>query len=377
VDLDRVVASLEATRVLAEVARCGRPWEGYRALKVIEVNQECPGVVSFVLAPEEDEVLPHFMPGQFLNVLVNVPDATEPVVRQYSLSDAWNPGTYRITVRGQGEASNHLLQSLEVGSRVPVSPPAGGFKMALNDPSPVVLVGAGVGLTPVVAMFKTLIAQGSPRPVHFFIGVRNSGEFPFKAELERLVEDHKELKLHLHYHYSKPGPDDAGVEFTEGRLNPEAIAETLRKAGALPTDEHYAFYMCGPDELVKNVSDSLRQQEGVDRRYIQFESFGGSSAEADEAGEHAEGTVDQATIHLGGAVVQWTGQRSINQALTEAGHGLAEGCGQGVCTMCKVHVEEGAVVHPPHVHLGPGEEDWAFPCVATPASDDVVLTRGG
>ena len=162
-------------------------WEGWRRFVVVRKVSESPGVRSFHLRPLDGRPLPTFRPGQYLTFRLHVPGQPRPVTRCYSLSDAPRRDIYRITVKrigptpeapkGQpGVASCFLHDDVDVGNVLEVRAPAGAFWLEPADPTPVVLIGGGIGVTPVLAMLLAIVETGLPRPVWFFHGVRNGAD---------------------------------------------------------------------------------------------------------------------------------------------------------------------------------------------------------
>jgi ferredoxin-NADP reductase len=211
--------------------------------------------------------LPDFDAGQHLPLELGVPARAESVRRTYSLSGAPGEGRYRISVKREplGLASRHLHDAVEVGAIVDARAPAGDFVLG-HDARPVVLVSAGVGVTPMLSMLHALARPGEPREAWFIHGARDGRHHPLAAETRTLVE--ADARLHLHVVYSQPSPEDeAGGDYdTVGRVDGDLIARLL-------SDLDAQYYLCGPTAFMAGVQGELLAM-GVAREQIHAETFG-------------------------------------------------------------------------------------------------------
>ena len=204
-----------------------------------------------MLEPTDQNPLTAALPGQFLVVrLKPAPDAPA-LLRSYSLSDEPNEHRYRISVKREthGAAGAYIDTQVKVGDVIEVSAPRGNFTLRPGD-GPVILLSAGIGATPVLAMLHALAAEASPREVWWIYGARNGSEHPFAAETRTLL---KALpRSHSHICYSSPGPEDRpAVDFdASGRLD----MPVLEKLG-VPRDAH--FYLCGPTAFMSDLTAGL------------------------------------------------------------------------------------------------------------------------
>ena len=146
---------------------------GFRPLKVVRIDRESSSVVSVVLEPVDNRPLTVPLPGQFVVLRLRPEADAPPVLRSYSLSDLPDAGRYRITVKEEphGIVSTFVSTRLRTGDVLDVSEPRGAFILQRGD-LPVVLLSAGVGVTPVMAMLHSLAAHASPRPVWWIYGAR-------------------------------------------------------------------------------------------------------------------------------------------------------------------------------------------------------------
>jgi ferredoxin-NADP reductase len=204
----------------------GQPlaWAGFRPFRVVGIDRESADVRSIRLAPLDGEGLCPARPGQFLTIRLQPDPEATPLLRSYSLSGLPDRDSYRISVKREehGAASRHLHAGLRVGDTLDAGAPRGTFVLKTGD-RPVVLMSAGVGATPVLAMLHVLAAAHSARRVWWVHGARNGAEHSFAQEVDgllaRLPDAHRVIC------YSTPGPGDrAGDDFDmTGRLTAQVL----------------------------------------------------------------------------------------------------------------------------------------------------------
>jgi ferredoxin-NADP reductase len=233
-------------------AASGQPpaWPGFRPLRVARKMRESGNVISLALEPTDRKPLATALPGQFV-VLRLGPEAAPSLMRSYSLSGEPGAMHYRVSVKREahGAASAYIDDTLQVGDIVPASAARGDFTLRSGD-TPVVLLSAGIGVTPVLAMLHALAAQASTRDIWWLYGTRNGREHPFAEETHGLLK----ALAHRHGHicYSSPDPEDRpGIDFdTAGRLN-------ARVLGELDLPRNADFYICGPSSFMSDLSAGL------------------------------------------------------------------------------------------------------------------------
>ena len=164
--------------------------DGWRPFRIARVVDESSVIRSFYLEPADGRALAGAEAGQHLPIRLTMPGSADPVIRTYTISCAPVAGHYRISVRKLGLASTHLHEHLGPGAIIGAKPPAGNFIIDDQARHPAVLVAAGVGITPLLAMLGHLVAgevAGRPmRPVILFYAARSAGERAFDAELGAL-----------------------------------------------------------------------------------------------------------------------------------------------------------------------------------------------
>lgn len=241
--------------------------ESVRSLRLVEKTRESADVTSFVFEARDGGPLHTFRAGQHLPIELHVPGVEEPVRRTYSLSGAPSDGRYRISVKREplGLASRHLHDQVGVGTILDARKPAGDFLLPCSK-CPVVLVSAGVGVTPLASMLHDLAARNSGRPVWFVHGVRDGAHHPLADEIRALAGRNPNIRVHAAY--SRPGPQDRpGTHYDSAGRVDGALLERL--VGDL--DAH--FMLCGPTAFMAQVQTDL-EERGVCPERIHTETFG-------------------------------------------------------------------------------------------------------
>lgn len=235
-----------------------------RSLLLVEKIRESEDVASFVFEARGGGPLSPFEAGQHLPLELEVPGAAEPIRRTYSLSGspAWD--RYRISVKRQprGIASRHLHDRVEVGAILDARRPAGGFVIGCSA-CPVVLVSAGVGITPLLSMLHALADERGERPVWFVHGARDGRHHPLAREVREAAARRKGIRAHVAY--SRPRPGDVGHDVT-GRIDGALLAR-------LVTEPDARYLLCGPVGFMAALGNDLTSR-GVPAEHIHTESFG-------------------------------------------------------------------------------------------------------
>ncbi len=246
-------------------------WTGFRPLRVEAVNDESDHVRSVWLCDPDGTRLPTWLAGQSITVRLR-PDPDEaPLIRNYSLSNRPGSDAYRISIKREshGAASGYIHAHIRPGDLLDVAAPRGTFVLADSD-APVILLSAGVGVTPMLSMLHRLAATRFGRPLWWLHVARNGLEHSFARESAELL---KQLSgSHARIFYSAPAPEDRhGVAFTDhGRLTTETISGL-----DLPRDAD--AYLCGPTAFMNDLSTSL-VAFGLSPDRVHSEVFGAASA---------------------------------------------------------------------------------------------------
>jgi ferredoxin-NADP reductase/MOSC domain-containing protein YiiM len=233
----------------APAARVQPAWAGFRPLRVRSVVDESASIVSITLDDPAGMPLPSARPGQYLTL--RVPDAGEPApVRTYSLSSAPGAAQYRISVKREvhGVVSRYLHDALKPGALIEAAAPRGDFVLR-DGTNPVVLISAGVGVTPVLSMLARLASADRGREVWWLHAARSPGEQAFAGEARHLLAGLD--RTHEHVYYSAATPAElASTGASDGRLTAEVLAEL----GIPPTA---GVYLCGPPPFMTAVRTAL------------------------------------------------------------------------------------------------------------------------
>jgi len=242
-------------------------WPGLRQLTVTAITRESDAVISIRLEDPTGALLPAARPGQYLTLQVVPEDRRRPVLRNYSLSGAPGAGYYRISVKRErgGAASDYLHTRLAVGDQLKIAAPRGTFILDQTR-APVLLISAGIGATPVLAMLQALAQERCDREIWWLHGARNGHEHPFAAEARALLAALPNARARVYY--SRPSPDDVkGRDFdSAGHLSASLLA-TLNP----PPDAQ--AYICGPAAFMDDISAGLAAL-GMKAAQIHTEPFG-------------------------------------------------------------------------------------------------------
>ena len=268
-----VLIGLEAS-IYAEAAQAEGGWTGWRAFKVAQKVLESEEITSFYLYPADGGKVPAYRPGQYISVKVFVPELGMMQPRQYSLSTAPGNAYLRISVKREaqlaekpaGMVSNVLHRDINEGAIIEVAPPMGDYFLHEDRETPVVLISAGVGLTPKLAMLEHLTQQKSRRQIRFLHACRHGGVHAFKQRVRELVQAHPGVKS-LVYYETPRASDQQSVDYDyTGRLDLRQLADQV----VLPEAD---YYICGPRPFMQAQVASL-QAMGVDSKRIHKEAFG-------------------------------------------------------------------------------------------------------
>jgi ferredoxin-NADP reductase/predicted pyridoxine 5'-phosphate oxidase superfamily flavin-nucleotide-binding protein len=249
VDIEEIVL-LEGVLPL----RWSDPGDAVRALRVVQKIRESDDVTSFVLAARDGGELVDFEAGQHLPIEVQVDGYDHPLKRTYSLSISPGAGLYRITVKREplGTVSRHLHDKVHEGDFINTKAPAGEFVLEHSD-RPVVLISAGVGITPMVSMLHAEAGSPQQRSVTTIHGARDGAHHPLGGEVQALAQQSDNVRLEVAY--SRPRAEDtAGHAYHHtGRVDAELI-------NAAVPDFNADFYLCGPTSFMADVITVLSER---------------------------------------------------------------------------------------------------------------------
>lgn len=337
-------------------------WSGFRPLKVTVAQPETHSVLSIRLASDDGTPLPAALPGQYMTVRIPADVGPAPV-RSYSLSGDPRGGEYRISVKREeyGVVSRWLHTHAAPGVVIDAAAPRGDFYL-VDDDTPVVLMSAGIGVTPVLAMLHALASAGSRRELWWLHTIRNPDTEAFAAEITDLLAAMPQATRRVFYTESR------------GRLD-------RREVAALGLPSTGTAYLCGPSSFMADMRAALIDL-GFDPAGIHSELFGalpainpgvvGAAGRPPHQPAGVPGTGPAVTFARSGLTVNWSPQYGSILDLSESCDVPARfSCRSGVCHMCATNILAGMTtyVQPP---LEPPESGEVLICSAVPDSDLVL-----
>lgn len=392
-------------------------WEGYRKFRIVRkvIEDTKAETASFYFAPIDGRRLPGYPPGAYLNIRVDIPEHGSEA-RSYSISSSFRQDCYRLSIKRvpgstdpntgkvlpPGLVSNFVHDHVHEGSTIDISAPqhCPHFVLDMEQDFPVVLLGAGVGITPMICMWEEVVSRQPTRPVWLFYGVRGSDELMDSAgndsalpSIMRQVSD--EARLWLCFSAVKEVKDASGrvVGLTGGADGDRLLCEATRRRmlsgerprilyhhgrvavkpwiwNVLPArfKQEAHFYTCGPGPFMKGIREDLRGL-GVPERRIHFEEFG---ADSHDAMTEVVDTKCEVTFTRGGRSkpVAWEGWRRDLQRLASAnGVPIRGSCGVGACGECETPILAGKVQHTRDPLPWTPTPGCCLPCVAVPHPD--------
>jgi uncharacterized protein len=315
-------------------------WEGWRRFAVDEVVAETSAIRSIHFLPLDDLPLAQPKPGQSVTVRLASADGI-PVIRTWSLSNhAPDMNRYRLTVRRQGGPGSSAFQQLTVGDEVELRAPRGHFTLDGGSFRPLVLIAAGIGITPVYAMLQAHLRRPGAPPVYLIYGGKSPDEVAFRETLDGLAAAHP----HLHLHWVFSGTDQPGRP--RGRITSALVRELLADLYILLDGRridlpwHEAeIYMCGPNDFCETILAELTAQ-GANPDHLYFERF-----EAAIEVETAMVEWSEVRFAKSDVVATWRAEDRISllELAERSGVAVDSDCRTGNCLTCRTNILEGDV----------------------------------
>lgn len=242
-------------------------WRGKRAFCLVEKIVESEFVTSFIFEPMDHQPIMAYQPGQFIGIELTPKDSEHIEIRQYSLSTLSNGKSYRISVKRElgdknGLMSNHLHDHLHVGGLVDLHAPAGDF-IFVDRKAPVVLISAGVGITPIQAMLEQIAATNYLQPVYYLHACENEKQHTFNQRTHDLCSE-RGWSYNTWYNNGKAGKENTH----QGFINFKQVDLPISNGD---------FYLCGPVNFMKYAKEALIKL-GVNDKSIHYEVFGPHSS---------------------------------------------------------------------------------------------------
>ncbi len=357
------------------------------------IEKESSTVSSFYLQPDDGLGLPPHRAGQFLPISIRLGNDSPELRRTYTISNEPGLNEYRLSIKREtradgslGIASHWFHDSAEVGTRIQAMRPRGEFVLDAESQRPVVLISAGIGITPMIAMVEYLTSAHTERPrfpdrrVWFLHFVRNGTDHAFGAHLRSLVARRsfetargQRSNLVTCIRYSEPRNSDVpGTDFDGTGVIDAALIKDL-----LPFDD-YDFYLCGPPGFMQSAYDILLGLGARDER-ISAESFGPASLQRRtvrvDPALSLTPAVDRAVIRFqrSGKQLDWTPSMGpVLDAAEAAGLNLPWSCRSGSCGTCRAPVVSGRATYAmrPSASI---DDASALLCCALPATSELIV----
>jgi ferredoxin-NADP reductase len=343
-------------------------------MRVAHIEKESDTVTSFTLVPVDGQLLDVAHAGQFVVLRLPIDSAKPPILRSYSLSDLPGADHFRISVKAEvnGVGSGFLCSRAREGDVLEVSAPRGVFVLRPGE-NPVVLLSAGVGATPVLAMLHALAAEGSQREVWWMYGARNRAGHPFAQEARALVEQLPRGRSYIVYSKPEAG-EQPGVDFDAvGHVD----AALLEKLGVSRESD---FYICGPPSFLQSMGDGLLKW-GVSAERLHAEIFGVLDAITPgmaQVDHHPHlptgvpGTGPSISFARSGITAAWDARFASLLELAEACDvPVRWSCRTGVCHTCVTGLIGGSVTYHPEPLEEPATGN-VLVCCSQPAADVIL-----
>jgi ferredoxin-NADP reductase/MOSC domain-containing protein YiiM len=349
---------------------------GFFPVRVSRIDRESRDVLSFSLRSADDRALATPLPGQFIVLRLRPEPSGPPLYRSYSLSGPPSAECYRVSVKIEphGRAGTYLESRVRVGDVLDASAPRGGFVLRAGE-GPVVLVSAGIGATPVLAMLHALAASASGREVWWLHGAKNRDSHPFAHDVRHLVAVLARGRSHVSYSRPAAG-DELGRDYdAAGHLDVATL-------DALAVPRHGDFYLCGPPSFMHDLTAALAAR-GVPPDRIHTELFAGlegvtpgvvgAPARAPHVPSDDPGSGPLVSFARSGLAVHWSPSkhRSLLELAEACDVPVRWSCRTGVCHSCESGLVSGSVAYDPEP-LDPPAEGNVLTCCSRPRGDVVI-----
>tara|TARA_R110002051_G_scaffold52876_1_gene100060 strand:- start:1715 stop:2734 length:1020 start_codon:yes stop_codon:yes gene_type:complete len=333
----------------------------YTNYKIDRIVDESATIKSFYLKPDNGLAIPYFIPGQFVNVKLNSVGENE-FIRSYTLSDSPNKDYLRLTIKQEpkGKSSSYFHNMSAVGDVISLSKPMGNFNLNTQSCSPVVLLSAGVGITPMISFVEYILENQPNREVHFLHSSRNDNVQPMLNRLKQIKTSCSNFRLTIfhslpldheildkHYHY-------------KGRISKSFLSKLNKEVN---------YYICGPMEYIESITGFLKDL-GVPKNQQFFEYFnkklkGRSNIELDENTNKGY----KITLLKSKKEMTWYQSKTTLLEICESiGLTPSNSCRMGTCSTCETKIIKGAVKYDPEPFMDVSEGNVLI-CCAIPTSD--------
>ncbi len=349
---------------------------GFRALTVTAVDRESTDVLSLTLRSPDAQPLPSGLPGQYVVVRLQPTARGRPLFRSYSLSGPPSTEGYRISVKIEpnGAAGAYVQEHVRVGDVMDVSRPRGNFILQSRE-RPVVLLSAGIGATPVLAMLHALVAAHATQPVWWLHGATDGQHHPFAAEVRRLMQALPQGRGYVCF--SRPRQEDTMTKDFDAAGH---LSRAVFDAVGLPSDAD--VYLCGPARFMEDMKQALATL-GVTPDRMHAELFNGSESmtpgvigsapRAPHLPKNDADTGPVVSFARSGIAAHWNASsyQSILELAEACDVPVRWSCRSGVCHNCESGLISGAVAYGPDPLDSPAEGNLLV-CCSQPLRDIVI-----
>jgi MOSC domain-containing protein YiiM/ferredoxin-NADP reductase len=333
-------------------------WSGMRDFRLSAIRQETPEVKALELEPVDGGPLPDYEAGQYVTVSVGRPGLERPLLRTYSLSSAGSSARWRISVKREpfGLASEVIHEQLLVGDVLGIGAPRGSFTLP-GGHLPVVFLGAGIGITPLLAMLEQLALARDRREIWWIQSARSPADVPHAGETQALL---REVDARVLIHHTRVG----------GR---RITSEELFALGVPPDAD---FMVCGPEAFMDEITAGLLEHR-VPAERIHRESFAPASSGADGRPAHVpdgpQGPGPEISFARSALTVRWDPSRyaSLLDLAEACDVPVTWSCRTGACHLCESGVITGGVEYAPAPLDAPATGN-ALLCCSVPAGELVL-----
>ena len=338
-------------------------WQPYQVTKIVD---ESSVIKSFYLQPPKGQK-PQFKAGQFLTLKASIDGKQK--IRTYTVSSAPADELLRVSIKVDGIFSSYMHQQVQSGDVIEVKAPTGEFSFDSSNQHPAVLIAAGIGITPMVAMARHILQEAvrtrTIQPLILLCSARNQDQRAFYQELNQIAAQSSGY-IQVFWALSQAEPHlNIGVDYHHsGRISKQWLATLL-------PDEQCDVYLCGPNSFMQNQYNSLIDL-GINDANIYAEAFGPASLVRKNHSVKQLPVAEEAIINFTESQVEqaWTKEGGTLLEFAEA-HGLTPdfGCRSGQCGACKVKLLKGKVTYPQETS-SPINKDEVLLCCAVPAADN-------
>jgi ferredoxin-NADP reductase/MOSC domain-containing protein YiiM len=322
-------------------------WTGFRPFVVQRTRMECEGVRSFELSAEDGAPMPAFLPGQHIAVRVHPTKDSIPLIRMYSLCGPQDAPSLRIAVKREvnGAGGIYMHEQVHNGDILEISAPRGTFTLS-EGKEPLVLLSAGVGVTPLLSILHQIARRDSNRELWWIHSCRNGAYEAFREEVRSLGMQLS--AFHRVVVYSSPNDGEAcGIHYDiKGHLDLQQL-----QAMQLPVESE--CYLCGPPTYLHNITAALKDI-GIADKKIKFELFGSSSEPVAEGGKLPHPPSDNTgqgplvTFSKSKISFRWHPRfGSLLEAAEACDVPVHWSCRMGVCHRCETGIIDGNVTYSP------------------------------